>query len=566
MTRWEVWAPRARKVDLLVMTENGVVRRLPAVSSGDGSWSTPAPPVGTDYAVSLDGGPPRPDPRSRSQPHGVHGFSRWTSVAFPWTDAGFRAQPLSRAVIYELHVGTFTPGGTFDAASERLDELATLGVTHVEVMPVVSFPGMRGWGYDGVDLFSVHVAYGGVEGLRRFVDRAHTKGLAVLLDVVFNHLGPDGNYLADFGPYFTERHHTPWGPAIDFEGPSSAGVRRFFIDNARYWLRDCHLDGLRLDATHAIYDDSPKHILAELAEEVKALSTKLERPLLLITEHEDNEPKLVVPRERGGDGLDAFWYDDLHHAIHAAFTGERQGYYSSYGSLHDLATTLAGHDGREARRARPLGPVDGSRCVACLQNHDQTGNRARGERLSDLVSQGRSRLATALLLTSPFVPLLFQGEEWGASTPFLYFTDHQDETLARAVQEGRRSEHASVVGELPDPQDPATMAHSVLDWAERGFAPHRDVLGWYRALLALRRELPELTDGRREALQVSVDDHAGTIVIKRGRVTLAGNIGHEAMEIDTPRGKLELAFPEPPRKEGPRSVLPPDACALWVAR
>lgn len=566
MTRWEVWAPNARKVELLLMTEKGVVRRLSAQPSGDGNWTAPAPPVGTDYAVSLDGGPPRPDPRSRAQPRGVHGFSRWTSLAFPWTDAGFRAQPLAKAVICELHVGTFTPVGTFDGALERLDELVSLGATHVEVMPVAAFPGARGWGYDGVDLFAVHVAYGGVDGLRRFVDGAHAKGLAVLLDVVFNHLGPEGNYLAEFGPYFTQRHHTPWGAAIDFDGRMSAGVRRFFVDNARYWLRDCHLDGLRLDATHALFDDSPRHILAELADEVKALSVKLERPLVLIAEHEDNDPKLVVPREQGGDGLDGFWFDDLHHAIHAAFTGERQGYYSSYGSLHELATTLVGHDGLEARKARPLGPVDGRRCIACLQNHDQIGNRARGERLSHLVSQGRHRLASALLLTAPLVPLLFQGEEWGASTPFLYFTDHQDEALAQAVQEGRRSEHAAAAGELPEPQDPATMAHSVLDWAERGFAPHRDVLAWYRALLALRRELPELTDGRREAVQVSVDERAGTIVVKRGRVTLAGNIGAQPVSLATPPGRLELAFPEPPRKEGERSVLLPDACALWVAR
>lgn len=561
MTRWETWAPRATRVELRVGAQAVTAEPL-----GDGRWGAPAPPVGADYAVSLDGGPPRPDPRSRLQPHGVHAASRWVDLSFPWTDAGFRGAPLERGVLYELHVGTFTPGGTFDSALARLGELVDLGVTHLEVMPVNAFPGARGWGYDGVALFAAQHSYGGLDGLRRFVDAAHAKGLSVLLDVVYNHLGPDGNYLAEFGPFFTERHKTPWGAAIDFE---PAGVRRFFLDNALSWLRECHLDGLRLDATHAIHDASPRHILAELADEVQALSRALGRPLTLIAEHEDNEPRLVRPRAEGGDGLDGFWFDDLHHAIHAAFTGERQGYYRSYGALSDIATALTGKGASPALAGRSMGPANGHRCVACIQNHDQIGNRARGERLHHLVSPGRARLAAALLLTSPFVPLLFQGEEWGASTPFLYFTDHQDEALAHAVREGRRAEHASVVGDpslVPDPQDPETMRRSVLDWSERERAPHRDVLAWYRALLALRRELPELTDGRRDALRVEVDEEAKTLTVRRGRVTLIGSISERPVRVPTPAGGLELSFPAAPTIDGAHSVLAPDGCALWVAR
>ena len=384
MKPWEVWAPRAKKVEQVQVGKRAVAQPV-----GEGRWATTPPPIGSDYTVSLDGGPQRPDPRSRLQPSGVHGPSRWSEPAFPWTDSAFRGVPFARGVISEIHLGTFTPGGTFDSALERLDDLIALGITHLELMPVNAFPGNRGWGYDGVDLFAAHVAYGGVDGLRRFVDAAHAKGLSVILDVVYNHLGPDGNYLAEFGPFFTDRYKTPWGSAINFDGPDAAGVRRFFLDNATYWLRDCHLDGLRLDATHAIFDSSPRHILSELADEVRELSLEVKRPLILIAENEHNEPRLVRPRARGGDGLDGFWFDDLHHAIHAAFTGERQGYYANYGALADIATALTGRDAKVALAHRPMGPPDGSRCVACIQNHDQIGNRARGDRLGHLISPGR---------------------------------------------------------------------------------------------------------------------------------------------------------------------------------
>ncbi len=555
MTHFQVWAPNAQKVELVLSEPE---RRIPAEPRGEGSWSAPAPRVGESYALSLDGGPPRPDPRSRLQPSGVHGPSQWIDPNYAWTDANFRAVPLGRGVIYELHVGTFTRQGTLDSALERLDELIALGITHVELMPLNAFPGSRGWGYDGVALFSVHTVYGGIEALRRFVDGAHARGISVFLDVVYNHLGPDGNYLSEFAPFFTDRHQTPWGPAIDFSSP---GVRRFFLDNALYWLRDCHLDGLRLDATHAIYDDSPKHFLSQLADEVRAL----QRPAVLIAENEDNEPRLVLPQSKGGDGLDGFWFDDLHHAIHAAFTGEQQGYYAKYGSLADIETALVG---KGTIDDRPMGPPDGSRCIACIQNHDQIGNRARGERLSQLTSPGRLRLAAALMLTSPFVPLIFQGEEWAASTPFQYFTDHENPALAKAVREGRRAEHASVgdASLVPDPQDAATMDRSVLDWSERERSPHREVLVWYRALLGLRHQLPELTDGRRDAMEVEVDHSTKTLTLRRGRLTLVGTIGDEVVRVPTPPGRCELAWPELPRREGGVTLLARDGCALWVNR
>jgi maltooligosyltrehalose trehalohydrolase len=554
MSAIEIWAPRAKTVEILVGD-----RRIAATRDDRGVWRAPAPGHGIDYALSVDGGAPRPDPRSRWQPHGVHGASRWYEPAPARTD--FRAPPLGSGLIYELHVGTFTPEGTFDAAIGRLDHLRALGVTHVEIMPVAAFPGARGWGYDGVDLFATHDAYGGPAGLQRLVDACHAHGLAAILDVVYNHLGPDGDYLRDLAPYFTEREHTPWGAAIDFTEPEA---RRFFLDNVRWWLRDLRFDGLRLDATHAIFDASEPHILAELADVRDEIAREQDRPLVLIAEHEHNDPRLTEPRPRG-HGLDAFWYDDFHHAVHAALTGERRGYYAPFGSLHDIATALLGHTETNTRGARPLGPPDGRHCVACIQNHDQVGNRALGERLGHLVSPGRLRLAAALLFTSPFVPLLFQGEEWNASRPFLYFTDHTSEDLARAVREGRRAEHAAFVDDpdrIPDPQAPSTMQRSVLDWSEPTRAPHRDVLAWYTALSELRRSIPELLDGARDRVEVHTDDD--TIVVRRGRVTVAGSIATSPRTVPAPRGTVRLAFPDRPRRDGDAWVLAPDACVVSV--
>ncbi len=439
-----------------------------------------------------------------------------------------RAWPVN--LIYELHVGTFTPAGTFDGAIERLGELARLGVSHLELMPVADTPGDRGWGYDGVDLGTPHHAYGGEAGLRRLIEAAHARGLGVLLDVVYNHVGPEGATLP--AHFFTERHHTPWGRAIDF---SRADVRAFYLDNARRWVQDLGFDGLRLDATHAIFDDeSPRHFLAELRAALP--------DALLIAEHETYDPRLWRDWH-----LDAFWYDDFHHAIHAAFTGERHGYYEPFGRLADIA--------RAIRAGRSDAP--GDRCVACIQNHDQTGNRALGERLGHLVSPGRLRLAAALLFAAPFVPMLFQGEEWNASAPFQYFTDHQSPELARAVREGRRREHG---GDGPDPQDPETMRRSTLDWSERTRPGHREILEWYEALSALRRARAELRDGRRDAVTVDVDEHARTIGVRRGGVTVIGNLGARPARLEA-RGDVVLAYPEPPRD----GLLDADGCAVLVS-
>src|SRR3954470_15972322 len=433
-----VWAPNAERVEGLIGD-----RRVPLEPTDGGWWQSDERFThGTDYAFSLDGGEPRPSPRSRWQPHGIDGPSRIVDPgSFEWHDAGFRAAPLASAVIYELHIGTFTPEGTFEAAISRLEHLVELGVTHVELMPVAEFSGDRGWGYDGVDLYAPHHAYGGPEGLARFVDAAHAKGLAVVMDVVYNHLGPAGNYLREFGPYFTDRYGTPWGMAVNLDGPGSDEVRRFFIDNALMWLRDYHVDSLRLDAVHAIFDMSALHFLEQLGSEVHALAGSLGRNLSVIAESDLNDPRLIRPVEAHGYGLDAQWSDDFHHALHSVLTGEREGYYADFGALEDLAVTLvqgyryAGDYSRfrQRRHGRPEPGLDGRRLLGYLQNHDQIGNRALGERSPALMSQGRVLIGAAVVLTGPFVPMLFQGEEWAASTPFQYFTIHTAPTLAPAV-------------------------------------------------------------------------------------------------------------------------------------
>jgi maltooligosyltrehalose trehalohydrolase len=496
--------------------------------------------AGDDYAFALDGGPPRPDPRSPWQPAGIHGPSRLVDHAgFEWSDATWRGTSLAGAILYELHVGTFTPAGTFDAVIDRLPELVGLGVTAIELMPVAEFPGERGWGYDGVDLFAPHHAYGGPDGLKRLVDACHAHGLGVVLDVVYNHLGPAGNYLREFGPYFTDRHATPWGEAVNLDGPDSDPVRAFVVDNASMWLRDYHVDGLRLDAVHAIVDTSAVHLLEALSERVDALEAQLGRSLFLIAESDLNDPRIVCPREVGGYGMDAQWSDDFHHALHAVLTGERGGYYADFGALADVAAALTRvfvNDGRYSgfrrrRFGRPVRGLPGWRFLGYLQNHDQIGNRAAGERMSMLVSPGRCAIGAALVLTSPFVPLLFQGEEWGARTPFLYFTDHHDPQLARAVSDGRRREFAHFgwqPEDVPDPQARDTFVRSRLDWSERARAPHADLLAWYRALIRLRRAHPALADGRIDAVGVRFDESVPWLVVERGPITVACNLGREA--------------------------------------
>ncbi|MDQ3733077.1 MAG: malto-oligosyltrehalose trehalohydrolase, partial [Actinomycetota bacterium] len=523
--RFSVWAPGAEStVEILVGTG-----RTRLIRGERGYWSAdiPALGAGSDYALSIDGGPPRPDPRSAHQPAGVQGLSRIVDHAeFRWTDQNWPGIELGRAVLYELHVGTFTEAGTFRAVIDRLDHLVTLGVDAIELMPVVEFSGTRGWGYDGVDLFAPHSAYGGPDGLKELVNACHAAGLGVIVDVVYNHLGPAGNHLSEFGPYFDDRHPTNWGPGINVDGPGSDEVRAFIVDNALMWLRDYHVDGLRLDAVHAIVDESATHVLEELSTAVADLSRQRQIPLWLIAESDLNAPRFVRPVANGGYGLAASWADEWHHALHAVLTGETDGYYSDFGTMSQLAKALRQawvYDGEySAHRDRTHGrrPVSltGAQFVVSAQNHDQIGNRAAGERLGQLASIGRLRIAAALLLTGPFVPLLFQGEEWAASTPFQYFTDHQDRELGRAVSQGRQNEF-SYFGwkpeDVPDPQDVATFLRSRLRWDELSAREHAEMLRWYRSLIALRRNHPGLGTGPLGDVSVDFETDQQWLVMRR---------------------------------------------------
>lgn len=524
-TRFCVWAPSARQVEVVLHTDGGP-RAHPLTRDADGYFGGRVEGVGPGarYSYRLDGGDPRPDPASRSQPEGVHGPSAVVDPrAFTWSDHDWRGLPIEDLVIYELHVGAATPGGTFDSLIERLDAVKELGATAIELMPVADFPGERNWGYDGVNLFAPARAYGGPEGLRRLVDAAHARGLAVLLDVVYNHFGPDGNYLWGYSrDYFTDRHKTPWGDAVNFDGPESKPVRDYFIGNALHWAHEYHLDGLRLDATHAIIDDSPTHLLAELAATVRA-SLPAGRHFALIAENEENNPGIVRPASGAAPqlsddpavavawGLDGVWADDFHHQVRVALTGEREGYYADYtGSAEDLALTIKRgwfYQGQEAPhlgkpRGAPADDVAPPRFVYCIQNHDQVGNRAMGERLNHDVDLAAYRAASALLLLCPQTPLIWMGQEWAASSPFLFFTDHNPE-LGRLVTEGRRKEFARFTafsGEtVPDPQAAETFERSKLRWEERELAPHSSVLRLYTDLLALRREHPALRERGRDS-------------------------------------------------------------------
>ena len=540
MAEVRVWAPKA---DLVELNSQGRQRKM--AREEHGWWAVDAPLVehGANYAFHIDGEGPFPDPRSPWQPTGIHGPSRWVEHGrFTWTDALWRQPPLGSAVIYEAHIGTFTPEGTFDAAVERLDALVELGITHVELMPVAEFSGTRGWGYDGVDLYAPHHAYGGPDALKRLVDACHRRGLAVLLDVVYNHLGPCGNYLHRFGPYFTDHYKTPWGAAINLDGRESDEVRRFFIDNALMWLRDYHVDGLRIDAVHAIVDTSALHFLEQLREEVENLEVQLGRHLVLIAESDLNDPRVVRSPEQGGYGIDAQWNEDFHHALQSVLTGERDGYYQDFGTLADLAKALTKgfvYDGRFSRYRRrrhgraPAG-LSGHRFVGCLQNHDQVGNRALGERACHLLSPGQVKIGAALVMTSPFVPLLFQGEEWNASAPFLYFTDHEDPELGEAVKQGRRKEFANFgwnPDEIPNPQAEDTFRQSKLDWEERSRRPHDEMLQWYRSLIALRHRFPCLKTGDLATAKVEYDEDSRWLVLRRGSVVVLCNFADFSQKI-----------------------------------
>ncbi|MDQ7806173.1 malto-oligosyltrehalose trehalohydrolase [Amycolatopsis sp. A133] len=561
--KFRVWAPSAGRVRV------SVDARVHEMTAGDGGWWY-AEAEGINYAFLLDDADePLPDPRSRWQPHGVHRESRvYDHGEFGWTDDAWTGRQLPGGVVYELHVGTFTEGGTFDAAIERLDHLVDLGITHVELLPVNAFDGTAGWGYDGVLWGAVHEPYGGPDGLKRFVDAAHARGLAVVLDVVYNHLGPSGAYLDRFGPYFAGQNE--WGPGLNLDGPGSDEVRRYVLDNALSWFRDFHLDALRLDAVHALLDRRAVHLLEQLATEVDALSAALNRPLTLIAESDLNDPRLVTPRERGGFGLHAQWSDDLHHALHVKLTGEASGYYTDFAAPDALERVLREvffHAGtwssfRERTHGRPVDTrtVPGHRFLGYLQNHDQIGNRATGDRLSATVSRDRLACGAAILFCSPYTPMVFMGEEWAAGTPWQFFASFPDPELAEAVRTGRRREfsrHGWGESDVPDPMDPATVERSRLDWAEPERPGHREVLELYRALIRLRRERPELADPRVAELRVDSAPDGSWLVLHRGGLRLAVNFGPGPVTLPLGATASLLAWGEA-TVDGGAAHLPPD--------
>jgi maltooligosyltrehalose trehalohydrolase len=570
---FEVWAPRASTMEVKIGN-----KKFPMEKKSRDYWSAAIEEAGpgTDYGFVIDGlEPALPDPRTQWQPYSVHGASRLVDHnAFAWSDQDWQAPPLSSALIYELHLGTFTPEGTLKAAESHLDYLKALGVTHVELMPIANFPGKRGWGYDGVDLYAIFNAYGEPGDLKRFVDACHGKGLAVLLDVVYNHLGPVGNYLGKFGPYFTHSHTTPWGDAVNFEEAGATEVRRFLIDNTLMWLRDYHIDGLRLDAVHAYMDRSAIHFLEEITGEVRRLEAAMGKHFVLIAESDLNDPRIVKAEEAGGYGLDAQWSDDFHHALFSVISGERAGYYADFGSLAQLAKSLRCvfvYDGnysehRHRNHGRQVVGLSGHRFIGFVQNHDQVGNRAQGERVSHEAGVGRAKIAAALVLTAPFVPMLFQGEEFGASAPFLYFTDYDDPELGRMISEGRKKEFVAfgwAPDQIPDPQDEQTFLQSKLNWAELADQPHRSLLQWHKDLISLRRNQSELADGNLNAVNVRIDEEAQWLVLERGNLRIACNLGQAPVDVEVGEGaQILLASDDSIASSGKNIRLGPDSVAV----
>lgn len=461
--------------------------------------------AGDRYLYVLDGQVERPDPVSRFQPDGVHGPSQIIDPhRFQWDDRTWKGLPLEQLIIYELHVGTWTKQGTFDAIISHLTYLRDLGITAIELMPVAQFSGSRNWGYDGVGLYAPHCTYGSPDSLKALVNACHQLGLAVILDVVYNHVGPEGNYLPNFGPYFTDRYRTPWGPAVNYDGPDSDQVRRFVIDNALYWITEYHVDGLRLDAVHGIYDFSAVHILKELTDLVHAEATRLGRTVLLIAESDLNDSRIISPSREGGYGMDAQWSDDFHHALHTMLTGERAGYYEDFGNLSQLGTSLqegfvyAGQHSphRRRRHGNSVAHRPPRQLVICAQNHDQIGNRAMGDRLSTLAPREALKVAAAAVLLAPQTPMLFMGEEYGETAPFLYFVDHSDAALNQAVRDGRRKEFAAFGWtEVPDPLDVATFQRSKLRLDSRHDEWQSALLAWHRRLIHMRKTLPAYIGG-----------------------------------------------------------------------
>jgi maltooligosyltrehalose trehalohydrolase len=546
---WEflVWAPNARSVSLHLLRGGGELLEMASLARGYFRRTVENPAPGARYFFQLDGTRDLPDPASRYQPEGVHGPSEVVDLPhFQWTDQNWQGRTLERSIFYELHVGTYTAEGTFDALISRLPELADLGITTIELMPVAQFPGSRNWGYDGVYPFAPQNSYGGPESLQRFVNAAHEHSLSVALDVVYNHLGPEGNYLNAYGPYFTDRYRTPWGQALNFDGAGSDEVRRFFIENALYWLEDYHFDALRLDAVHGIFDFSARHFLAELKCAVADLSKRLGRMIHCIAESDLNDSRLLHNHEQGGYNLDAQWSDDFHHSVHRLLTGEDRGYYADFEGIAPLASTLRDawyYEGqyshyRQRHHGNSPQGIAASKVVVCNQNHDQVGNRAAGERLSSLVNFEALKLAAGITLLSPFVPLLFMGEEYGETAPFQYFTSHGDPELVEAVRRGRREEFAAFGWEqekaVPDPQDESTFRRSRPDHSLRNEEPHRTLLRLYQNLIRTRREY-DLGDPAPRSVR-EIGDSALLVLrqAERSQQLMVFNFGESPIPLDLP--------------------------------
>lgn len=554
MTEFSVWAPIPEQVRLDV---DGTLH--PMQRSDDGWWRTDVDAAAdARYGFVLDDDPTvLPDPRSPRQPDGVHERSQlWRPDPGAWTDHDWAGRSIEGRVIYELHIGTFTPDGTFDSAIDKLDYLVDLGVDFVEVMPVNAFGGTHGWGYDGVLWYAVHEPYGGPDGLVRLIDACHRRGLGVLIDAVFNHLGPSGNYLPRFGPYLSSGSN-PWGESINIADADADEVRRYILDCALRWMRDFHADGLRLDAVHALVDTTAIHILEELSAETEELATQVDRPLSLIAESDLNDPRLITPRDRGGYGMTAQWDDDIHHAIHAAVSGEQQGYYADFGSLATLAETLRHgyfHAGsyssfRHRRHGRPLdtASIPATRLLAYTLTHDQVGNRALGDRPSQNLTFGQLAVKAALVLGSPYTAMLFMGEEWGSSSPFQFFSSHPEPELARATAEGRKrefAEHGWDADEIPDPQDPATFERSKLKWDEVDEGEHGRLRDIYKQLIALRRNDPDLADPWLDNMRIDYDETERWIVMRRGSLAIACNLGTQPVDVPV-TGAIVFAWDEP---------------------
>ena len=581
MHTFTVWAPQPGSVSVKIEDKSYPMKG----PSDRGYWTATVNDAGpgTDYGFLLDDDDfVYPDPRSTWQPHGVHGRSRvYDQHEFHWDDAMWQGPPLTGAVIYELHIGTFTPEGNFDAAIEKLDYLYKLGITHVEVMPVAEAAGDRGWGYDGVDLFASSSCYGGPDAFKRFVNAAHVRGLAVILDVVYNHFGPVGNYTGKFGPYLTDRHKTPWGDAVNLEDRGSDEVRKFFSDNAIMWMRDFHVDGLRLDAVHELVDRSAVHFLEQLSANIDNLSATVGRRLVLIAESDLNNPCIVRSIEAGGYGMDAQWSDDFHHSLFTLLHVEEdqtKGYYSDFGEFECLAKSLKDmfvYDGRyseyrERHHGRPADSLSAHHFIGFIQNHDQVGNRATGDRLEHIVGVPRTKVALGIVLTAPFVPMLFQGEEFAASTPFLYFADHDDPEMAKLVAEGRKKEFAAFgwdESQIPNPEEMDTFTCSKLNWAELDEAKQTDMFEWTARLIHIRRNSISLNDGDRGHLKVSFSEENKWLRLDRRLVSVMANLGPGPCQfkVGSDYEILLASVAEHTHLEDGHVTLPPDGFVILSA-